>query len=291
MGSKTKVWLESPNGPKWLFKQQHRSYTGDDWSEKVAAEVAGLLGVPHATVELARRRGERGTVSRDLVGELDAVELVPGNRLLAETDSTYPEDDRYKFSDHTIDRVIAALHQPFIGLPATAPSDPAISRAADVFLGYLLLDALIGNTDRHPENWAVLFYPPRGGERVGVLCPSFDHAACLGFNISDGEREKRLSTKDRGYAVPAFVGKARSALFRASTDQKPLSPLDAFLAVAAVRPAAASFWLERLRGTDLVRLTDIVSRVPDAIMSGVTRRFVCEVLDHNRANLLKGEPT
>lgn len=287
MGSKSKVWLEAPGGVKWLFKQQHRTYTGDDWSEKVAAEIAGLIGIPHATVELAIRDGERGNVGRDLVGQLNAAELVPGNRLLVELDPSYPQDDRYyRVSDHTLDRVFAVLGQSFIGVPVGTPEDPAVRCARDVFVGYLLLDALIGNCDRHPENWAVLLFESQGTERAGVLCPSYDHAACLGFNLEDGQRVRRLTTRDRGYAVASYVQKARSALYRSETDKKPLSPLEAFRAVTEWCPEAARFWLGRLTGVAPGQLTDIVNRVPDGIITENARRFAIEMMSCNRANLL-----
>lgn len=287
MGSKTKVWLEDKNSVKWLFKQQHRSYTGDDWSEKIASEVAAILGVPHARVELAVRRGARGCVGRDLVGQLGAAELVPGNRLLVEHDPTYPQSDHfYRVSDHTLDRVLAAIGQEFIGVPEGTPDDPRVGCACDVFVGYLMLDALVGNTDRHPENWAVLLCEPRGARRAGVLCPTFDHAASLGFNLGDEERGRRLVTRDRGYAVPAYVRKARSALYRSEADKNPLSPLDTFREAAARCPQAARFWLGRLAAAAESDLTDIVGRVPDVIITDTARRFACALLSCNRTNLL-----
>ena len=56
MGSKRKVWLESPTQESYLFKNVRQdsigSVYGDDWAEKLAAELAGLLGVPAAAVDL-----------------------------------------------------------------------------------------------------------------------------------------------------------------------------------------------------------------------------------------------
>ncbi len=40
MGSKPKFWLLDPARTKWLFKHRHRPNVGDDWAEKIAAEVA-----------------------------------------------------------------------------------------------------------------------------------------------------------------------------------------------------------------------------------------------------------
>ena len=61
MGSKPKFWVQDPDGPKWLFKHRHRPSVGDDWAEKIAAEVAEKLAIPHATVELANSKASRGS--------------------------------------------------------------------------------------------------------------------------------------------------------------------------------------------------------------------------------------
>ena len=49
LGSKKKLWFRDPMGtePRVLFKY-NRADTGEDWSEKVASELAQLLGLPHA---------------------------------------------------------------------------------------------------------------------------------------------------------------------------------------------------------------------------------------------------
>ncbi len=290
MGSKPKVWLEAQDGVRWLFKERHRPQTGDDWSEKVAAEVADALGIPHATVELARRDGKRGIITRDLVNEQDASELVLGNSLLVQLDPDYPTENRYHVVEHTVDRVYAILDQPFMELPRGTPNTPALQSSSDVFTGYLMLDALLGNTDRHHENWAILQMAPHEADRRAILCPSFDHASCLGHNLLDTERHERMSSRDRNRTVAAFVrsAKLRSALYRDPADDKPLSPRNAFLTAAQRCPEAASYWLKCLAGVPIARLTDIVNGVPDEIMTDVCRRFVSDVLSENRANLLSG---
>ena len=52
----------------WLFKSaKPASYRRhDDWAEKVAAELARLLGLPAAHVELAADGHQKGIVSRNV---------------------------------------------------------------------------------------------------------------------------------------------------------------------------------------------------------------------------------
>lgn len=56
LGSKEKFWFWH-EGQKWLFKEarliqspQCTECAGEDWAEKVAAEIARLLNIPAATV-------------------------------------------------------------------------------------------------------------------------------------------------------------------------------------------------------------------------------------------------
>src|SRR6267154_2174567 len=84
LGRKPKYWLRSPDGALWLFKQKSRANSDDDWSEKAASELAELFVLPHATVELAYRSGQRGVISRNLVSDTKAEELILGNSLLVE---------------------------------------------------------------------------------------------------------------------------------------------------------------------------------------------------------------
>lgn len=292
LGSKPKVWLEADGGVRWLYKERHRNHTGDDWAEKIASEVAARLGIPHATVELARRNGSRGIITRDLVQELGGQELVLGNSLLVEADPGYPTGNRFHVAEHTIDRVFAALAQPFIRLPPGTPEVQEIKTPPDLFAGFLMLDALIANTDRHHENWAIIQMNPKDSERVAVLCPSFDHAACLGHNLDDGERSERLSTRDVNRTVAAFVrsAKVRCALYRSSTDRKSLSPIGAWSAAAERVPDAARYWAGRLADLPAEMLTDIVFRVPNAIMSSTCRTFVCGMVAEIHKLLLSGAP-
>ncbi len=65
-GSDEKVWIASESGERALFKP-NRAHPlveqGEDWAEKLVSEVAGLLGVPAAAIDLATRSGAREAAS------------------------------------------------------------------------------------------------------------------------------------------------------------------------------------------------------------------------------------
>ncbi|MCL4413172.1 MAG: hypothetical protein M1522_00245 [Actinobacteria bacterium] len=216
-GSKPgKEWLDDGSGGLWLFKPaaaRNGRTVGDDWAERIGAQVAMLIGVPAARVELAHRDGTPGIVSANVAaGEGDAEgdagsapALVLGNEMLAGSDPNYPMAQHHAVPDYTVARVLGALDS--LSVVADTGAPPGLS-AAEVFAGYLVLDALIANTDRHHENWGVL--RSRVGEGLPVLAPSFDHASSLGFQLSDEERSGRLTTHDAGYSIAGYARKGRS---------------------------------------------------------------------------------
>lgn len=88
-------------------------------------------------------------------------------------------------------------------LPATSIMGTVDFTAYDQFCGYLILDALVANRDRHEENWAVL--RDLGGQVT--LAPSYDHGNSLGFNLEDRRRTLQLA-QDPGLATWAGRGLA-----------------------------------------------------------------------------------
>lgn len=176
IGSKTKYWFRRADG-LWLFKEA-RPNTGEHWAEKIAGELAELLGLPHARVELAQSGTSPGIATLDFTSELSRGHLVHGNELLFELDPTYPRERIYRVKEHTLDAVYRVLLDGQVGLPAwNWPS--GVESAWDAFLGYLMLDALVCNTDRHHQNWGVLVARSEG-QMQRTLAPTFDHASSLG---------------------------------------------------------------------------------------------------------------
>lgn len=200
MGTKGKFWWRDGSGQHWLFKFGRKG-TGEHWAEKAAAEVGALLQVPVAQVELAVCDGQPGTIS---LGFAHHATLVHGNELLQAIDSTYPIHEIRGVRAHTVQNVLSALD----AVRAPAP-DVALPSAADWFVGYLLLDAVILNTDRHHENWGVL----ERGAGLRELAPSYDHASSLGRELTDDERRRRVATRDVRSTVDRYVRRARSGLF------------------------------------------------------------------------------
>lgn len=227
-GSDAKEWLAGPDDSRWLCKPAVTPLNGirqgEDWSEWLAAEVAELFGIPHATIRLAERDGCPAALSRSLLEQGE--ELQPGAALLQGVPGFVPRSKAR--TGHNVANISQALEiiEPPRGW--SGPSGPGASFA--VFSGYLIFDALIANTDRHEENWAVI----RSSDGVVSLAASFDHATSLGFNLRDDQRP-RLSTDPA--ALHAWLHRGRATRFEGGRGTT-------LVAFAAASTRLAASWAE-----------------------------------------------
>ena len=293
LGSKPKFWFQHEELGLCLYKMA-RPGTGEDWSEKAAEQLAGFLGLPHARYELASWRSPQtswqthGVLTPTLVPPTGR--LILGNELLVAKVRGYQsagEAARYRNSQHTLNVALELIGTAEAGLPPGWDAPAGIETTIDLFTGYLLLDAWIGNTDRHHENWAFIEQGTGlpGCSPVRSLAPTFDHASCLGRNESDVNREKRLYGADKRYSVVAYTAKTRSAFYSAETDIRPLTTLEAFRLVATAHPWAARAWLSRPDQVTEKDVQGMFLRFPEQCLSPLASAFAQALLRENKRRL------
>jgi hypothetical protein len=271
-------WLRSEARDRtWLFKETvvvaDRLFR-EDLVEKMASEVAVLLGVPAAVVELAVRGDVRGCLVQDLrwAGGSDQ----PGQVLLGGIVEDYDPEDR-GHRGHSIPNIYTAL-EGYAAPPGSAT--PEEFAAFDVFAGYLLFDALIANSDRHDRNWAVLVRPP-GEQGLDALCGSYDHASSLGFNLSDDQRAARM----RDGTVDSWVRGGKARQFERVPEQPVQTLVE--LAESALQICSSDvmgYWYDALRNLQPDAIRAVVDDAPE--LSGVTRNFTAQIITLNQRRLI-----
>lgn len=288
LGSKEKFWFRNSSHELSLFKAV-RQDTGEDWAEKIAEQIAIRLGLPCANYELAVWKGKKGVITPSIVPE--GASLVHGNELLVAQGSDYPRRgtaNNFKNSQHTLDIVMKNIAVCRAELPPKWDAPDGIVDAQGLFIGYLLLDALIGNADRHHENWAIIerivSSPTHSIERY--LAPTFDHASSMGRSLPDVERTNRLQTKDRTYSVEAFAEKGPSRFYERVENSKPLKSMSAFQISAQQKGNAALVWLERLEGVEDAEIEHFFRLVPQLRITEPAILFGIRMLASNRKRLL-----
>lgn len=277
LGSKTKFWFRH-EGDRWLFKEP-RLNTGEHWAEKIAAEVAVSLGVHAAVVELAVCAGRQGCAVRSFIHKRRREVLIHGNELLAGLVTGYQMNKRFQQSGHTLKNIIKAIQTVFA-------EGPQRETAGSQLAGYVVLDALIGNTDRHHENWGLLFRLLDSENKTlhtaVEIAPSFDHASSLGRELLDDERVRRCEDG----TVLSYLKKGRGGIFGNAEDRHGLSPLAVACEATRVYPAYFQPWRERVANLDMLRIREIVAQVPDGWISDVARTFALTAMTSAREVLL-----
>ena len=269
LGTKDKFWLEK-DGVRFLFKES-RPNTGEDWSEKLAGEISLLCNIKAAKIELAICDGKRGTLSESFIDLSIGEDLIHGNEILAGQVLGYERSKKFGQSDHTLENIYSAISNIFSD---KADKTDILQQLAS----YMVLDALIGNVDRHHENWGLVGHPEtdQQGNRTYVA-PTYDHASCLG-------RELLVTRIDRLLAEPEglekYISKGKGAVYISSEDKHGANPLKLVEFGSREFPEFFNEAIDNLKSTSLSDMLDLADMIPSDRISPSARDFVKQFLTY-----------
>ncbi len=203
-GRSEKIWLIEPDTRKvGLFKYKKDINTTDHISECIAYQLACLLNIECAKFELGTYKTREGSMSYNVI-ENPNQSLIEGiNYIILK----YPTYDVNILKDLATGKIYS-LEMIQECLPATIPFKD--------FLKIPLFDYLIGNTDRHQNNWA--FIMEDGTLR---LSPLYDNSSSLCAYMNDHDLNACLGN-DKLKWKSVVETKPRSIIRKTSNDtQKP----------------------------------------------------------------------
>ena len=281
-GGRTKFWVDmDDSGYRWLLKLP-RDGTGEHWAEKAASEIGHLLGVKTAHVELARYKGKPATICRSFIptesvggySEALASEWLDGWKVLKLAMPDYDEGAMHQNREHNVKSIAAAL-------AVVAPSEDLGSLAKDL-ASYALLDGVIGNMDRHHENW-MLERRRDGNVRVRAA-PSFDHASSLGRELSDERRRRVMSSED---GVLRYLKRGRGGVYAAGNRRRALAPIRLAQLLGRWNADLGADFAERLNAAPNAGFRAAIDRIPPEFMSDDAKEFAYRIVAASKAELLR----
>ena len=277
LGTKEKFWFYDNDGAKKLFKVG-RPNTGENWSEKIAFELAKLLNIPCAKYEFAQWQNKFGTISTSFTDDY----LIHANEILASHDEHYDKNITYHATDYQLKKVLYLVDKVLstLELPKDNINSNEIKRPIELFIGYLVFDFWIANLDRHHENWGIIF-----GKGYIKFAPTYDHAAGLGSKVSKEEAQERLTTKDKNYTIQKFVTKAKSPFFDIKGNQ--LKTIEVVTTLIEHYQEATCYWIDKIASLKKEQFKAILDAVPKEFMDRVQKEFVLELLDENKKRLVE----
>ena len=131
-----------------------------------------------------------------------------------------------------------------------------------MFIGYIVLDCLISNQDRHHENWGIIVYR----DEI-FLSPTYDHASGLGSKEGEERKNERLNTTDKNFTVEAFVNKAKTAFY---DNGKILKTIETGGLCAKLNKKATVYWLEKINKLNIDHIMNVFARVPKDLISSLS---------------------
>jgi len=147
-GTRSKVIVENPANRKDYYfktslKKESKDYKYEFWSEIIASEVGTVLGFNMLKYDIAYKGNEIGCISESMVTE-GKNKLTEGVSYLTGYDINYNpkhKDSKKQYSFQLIQNTLAFYK---------------LDRFIDNIIELIIFDSIIGNGDRHQENWGII---------------------------------------------------------------------------------------------------------------------------------------
>lgn len=178
------------NGREYMLKFQKKTAFGlryNHISEHIGSRIFAMLGFETQETYLGSYRGEAVVACRNFIGENE--QFVPFNEI---GESTLEQDkEQYQYTYEDIMQMLRD-NSKLTNVNATV----------ELFWEMFVVDAFLGNFDRHGSNWG--FLKQNNQYR---LAPVFDNGSCLFPNMTDEEEMRSImgsaqETEKRVYTFP-----------------------------------------------------------------------------------------
>ncbi|NYE57206.1 HipA domain-containing protein [Carboxydothermus ferrireducens] len=170
-GKIPKTWLVSPELNKYFLFKVPRQNTGEIWAEKIFSEVGKLVGIKTHNVYFAKRMSFDGSYIIGIICENIARKsenLIEAYELFS---TEYNNFDKRNDIRYNVSNTLKIVKSQFSGIVERVDLENILND----FFTMIIFDALMGYTDRHCENWGLLF-----SEGKISFAPLYDNGSCLG---------------------------------------------------------------------------------------------------------------
>lgn len=190
-GKRVKGWYErNSDGKLFLYKepkifQSTGFVTPEIWTEFIAYKIGNFLNLDVPEVVPAKNEDKQGVLIKSFIKNHG--ELIDAKEILS--------------------KVNEKLYHNLYGVKILLSIDLIDEKAWTNFKKMLIFDCLIGNNDRHDENWGICFNLK---SEKAELSPIYDNASCLTNQLDENRVSKMLLDKT---LIEDYVKKSRPPNF------------------------------------------------------------------------------
>lgn len=299
-GSKEKRWYRSPDKNQLaLFKlpvsmtsnnpHGEGESTGEAWSEKICSEIGNYIGFPthnsdigslliddeamdyYGLYEKNVKIGDKvyGALCWSFLDE-NKDSLVEGADMIMDFDETYDRDKlQGEHEIYNFDLLYRLFYE---------------NQILDCLFQMILFDTLIGNTDRHQDNFGVIRKEETGQQK---FAPFYDNSSSLGREMN--ERRIKLMLRDKKMFDSYIFGNKSSTLIRWGDKwtKKKMNIIEFYDKVKNSYPQEINKHLSNVAKLKDEVLESIINKVPPIVMSEPKKELVIKILKTRRDYLIK----
>jgi hypothetical protein len=231
-------------GHRYLFKEAIRSakdasqprHPDQYWAEVIAFRIGRLMGLtlPPVFVAIDSFRNEPGTVNEWFMNYPDSGDerYYPGGDYMQRR---IPGYDRGKGKQHNLTAIIQ--------LSRVLERGKWLLQDWQQYWGLCLcFDALIGNTDRHQENWGLIW---SGDPPTARYTPYFDNGTSLGHELQVEKFERMMRDPNE---LDAYLRRGRHHMRWSKDDRKRLPLIEGVIQYCVKYPDIRRILIDHLQG-------------------------------------------
>ena len=261
-GTRRKRQVQDKNGRIAVFKYEKEEYCcSEACSEKLCYEIANVLEYPCARIELARdEEGFLGVLNYDFVinptvEHIDIVSFI--------NSQNQNREEYYTISN--IKKILDGLNK-------------------ELFLGFIrimIFDALVGETDRHEENWGLTYTKEHYS-----ISPLYDNGCSLINKFLNEEYARKYYQNDELF--DSYIKKSKTFIYKEDHVHR-YRHFELIQYLGELYPNFVQLELKKLKKLSDEKIEEIVLKIPDELLTDIHKKYIILYLKKRRNILLELE--
>lgn len=258
-GSRKKLLAVNNQNEIAMFKYEHEDYDcSEACSEKIAYELAKVLGFECAKIDLAY----------DNEGKIGVLNYFFSNRFTApHTDivAYLNKDSNERNNYYTISNIKSVL-------------DDINQDLFNGFIRIMIFDALIGEQDRHEENWGIT---EKNGEFY--ISPLYDNGDSLLREFKNSENARKYYKGIKSF--DAYIERSKTIIYKENNMEK-YRHFELIQYLFDNYPLLVIPEIEKLKILTDDLIEEIVNKIPDELLTSEHKKYIILYLIKRRNILL-----